>query len=124
VGNKELNRKGEHLRREGGYVGEGRKFGHEAHPSVTQENTYTDNEMRSSEFRERVARFKTEVLRASLELNEDTGVFWQAIHEVAWEFLIADKGEAHATQYLKALQVYEEWAFKKGLAPRPSPGDQ
>jgi hypothetical protein len=63
-------------------------------------------------------------VRASLELHEDKGVFWQAIDELAWEFLKADKGEAHGARYLKALQVSTEWAFKKGLAPTPSQGDR
>jgi hypothetical protein len=105
-------------------MGKERKFGHEAHPSITQENTYTDEEMSSPEFRNRVARFKREVLRASLELHEDKGVFWQTLHELAWEFLKADKGEAHGARDLKALRVYTEWAFKKGLAPTPPQGDR
>jgi biotin operon repressor len=49
-GNTQVNRKVEHLRREGAYVGEERKFGYEAHPSVTQENTYTEEEMSLPEF--------------------------------------------------------------------------
>lgn len=105
-------------------MGKERKFGHEAHPSVTQENTYTDEEMSSPEFRNRVERFKREIMRASLELDEDKGIFWQTLHELAWEFLKADKGEAHGARYLKALRVYTEWAFKKGLAPTTSQGDR
>jgi hypothetical protein len=94
-----------------------KKFGHDAHPSINEQNTHTTEEMESPEFRARVETFKMVVLRAAVVLGENKGVFWQAIHELALEFLEADKGEEHADQYLKALRDYEEWAFRKGLAP-------
>jgi hypothetical protein len=94
-----------------------KKFEHDAHPSISEQNTYTTEEMESQEFRARVKTFKSMVLRAAVVLDENMGVLWQALHELAYEFLEADKGEEHAGQYVKALKGYEEWSFKKGLAP-------
>jgi hypothetical protein len=94
-----------------------KKFGRKAHPSINERNTYTTGEMESREFRERVETFKAAVRRAATVLDEDMGVLWQTLHEVALGLLEADKGKEHADQYLKALKAYEEWSFKKGLAP-------
>jgi hypothetical protein len=87
----------------------------EVHPSVTEANTYSDAEMMTNEFRERVARVKSELRRASLSLDEDLGVFWQAIHELTSETLLADKGEAHAAEYVRCLKIYEDWSLRQGL---------
>lgn len=94
-----------------------KKFGYEARPSINERSTYTMEEMESREFRERVETFKAAVLRAATALDQDRGVLWQALHEVALGLLEADKGKEHADQYVRALKAYEEWSFKKGLAP-------
>jgi hypothetical protein len=87
----------------------------DVHPSVTDENTYTEEEMITPQFRSRVARVKSELVRASLGLDEDIGVFWQAMHELASDILLADKGEEHAAEYTRCLKMYEKWELRQEL---------
>jgi hypothetical protein len=88
----------------------------DVHPSITEENTYTEAQMITPEFRSRVERVKSKLVCASLGLDDDLGVFWQAIHELTSDILLADKGEAHAAEYLRCLKMYEKWDFQQPLS--------
>jgi hypothetical protein len=88
----------------------------DVHPSINEGNTYSEAEMTTPEFRDRVSRVKSELVRASLGRDEDIGVFWQAVHELTSEILLADKGEAHAAEYVRCLKMYEKWDFRQRLS--------
>jgi hypothetical protein len=87
----------------------------DVHPSVTDGNTYTEEEMITPQFRSRVMRVKRELVRLSLGLDEDIGVFWEAFHEFTSDILLADKGEEHAAEYMRCLKMYEKWDLRQGL---------
>jgi hypothetical protein len=86
----------------------------DVHRSINEGNTYTEVEMTTPEFRNRVSRVKSELIRASVGLD-DIGVFWQAVHELTSEILLADKGEAHAAEYLRCLKMFEKWHLRQEL---------
>jgi hypothetical protein len=40
-------------------------------------------------------------------------LFWSALHEVALDILLAEKGEEHAARYLAALEEHAKRAFQQ-----------
>ena len=87
----------------------------DVHPSINEGNTYTEEEMTTPQFRSRVARVKSELVRLSLDLDEDIGVIWEAFHEFTSDILLADKGEEHAAEYMRCLKMYEKWDLRQEL---------
>lgn len=85
------------------------KFGANAHPTINESNTHTDDELLSSGFRESVERVKLAIRMAALIEDPDIGTFWVALHEVAVETLRADKGTKQAEIYWSKIQEFADW---------------
>jgi hypothetical protein len=90
------------------------KFGANAHPSINETNTHTDEELLSPGFRQGVERLKVTIRKAAVAQSDlDIGTFWAAIHELAAEILEVDKGNAQAEMYWSKLEEFAEWQMQQ-----------
>lgn len=92
------------------------KFGPKgAHSSVNEENTHTDEELLSPEFRRGVQRLKLAIRLAAVAqgVDLDIATFWVALHEVAMETLAGDKGEEQAEVYWSKLEEFSDWQMQQ-----------
>jgi hypothetical protein len=76
-------------------------------------NTHSDEELASPEFRAGVEALKNAIRMAVVnsEGNPDVGTYWVALHELAKEILLADKGGEQAEMYWSKLMEFAEWQF-------------
>jgi hypothetical protein len=79
------------------------KFGpNKQHPSVNEDNTYTDDEMMSPEFRAEVDKLKKAIriaLSAAAPNKFNMAHFWSAMQETLLEVIEAYTGRDHAEKY-------------------------
>jgi hypothetical protein len=93
------------------------KFGANAHPTIDETNTHTDEELLSPEFRKGVDRLKLAIRRAAVAQGAlDAGTLWLALHEIAVEFLEDSKGQEQAEMYWSKIQEFSAWQFLQPLA--------
>ena len=90
------------------------KFGANAHPTIDETNTHTDEELLSPGFRQDVERLKLAIRKAAVAQSDlDIGTFWAAIHEVAAETLEVDKGKEQAEMYWNKLEEFADWQMQQ-----------
>jgi hypothetical protein len=81
-------------------------------PKKLPPDTYTDEEMKSPEFRAGVEKLKMAIRLVSVAQGDlDIGTYWTALHELAREILLSDKGEEQAEMYWAKLMEFAEWQF-------------
>lgn len=90
------------------------KFGSkDPHPSVNEDNTFTDEEMMSKEFRAEVQQLKR-AIRLAIGLTGGAGLnmahFWSAMQETVLEVVEAYSGREHAEKYNELVcSVFNKW---------------
>jgi hypothetical protein len=78
----------------------------------TPPNTHTDEELMSPEFRAGVEALKMAIrITAVAQGDLDIGTYWTALHELAREILLSDKGEEQAEMYWSKLLEFSNWQF-------------
>jgi hypothetical protein len=91
------------------------KFGVSVHPTVNESNTHTDEELMSPEFRAGVELLKNMirivVVRSGIadKRLDNIATYWTAIHELAMELLLSNKGEEQVAMYESKLQEFSDW---------------
>jgi len=88
-------------------------------------DTHSDEELMSPEFRAGVETLKHAIRMAVLSSqgNPDVGTYWVAIHELAKEVLLADKGEEQAAVYWEFLRGFARWQFAREGFPLDEVGN-
>lgn len=90
------------------------KFGpHKQHPSINSDNTHTDDELRSPEFRAEVDKLKR-AIRLAIGLTGRAGLnmahFWSAMQETVLEVVEAYSGREHAEKYNELVcSEFNKW---------------
>jgi hypothetical protein len=83
-------------------------------------DTHSDEELMSPEFRAGVEALKMAIRIASAAQGDlDIGTYWVALHELAREILLADKGDEQAEMYWAKLMEFAEWQFAHEGFPLP-----